>query len=157
MAEPSTFGKNVVIARRPPIRHAWPHLLLLLLALLVPGAASVAEEGGEILFGWRSPVVEVEARLPWLPVDPELSKRLREQAFAELAAFVAEDEAQRAELLAEGIETAGVAWDRRSQVEIAFAAACCLSLLREIDSYTGGAHGNTALESPFWDRERKAL
>ncbi len=121
----------------------------LLLALLVPFAAPVADEGGEVLVAWRSPVVEGEARLPWLPADPELAARLRKTALSALARFVAEAEAQHAALLADGIETAGVPWDRRSRVEIRFAAPCCLSLLREVTGYTGGAHGNTAFESLF--------
>ncbi len=135
----------------------WRLLAFLLLPLFLPRATPLAEEGGEVLVAWRSPVVEVEARLPWLPADPELAARLRETALSALARFVAEAEAQRAALLAEGIETAGVPWDRRSRVEIRFAAPCCLSLLREITGYTGGAHGNTAFESLFWERERKAV
>ena len=140
-------------ARHPGGRlFRWPAPLCLVLLLLVAGPRVAAESGPETLLSWRSPAVEAEARMPWLPADPELAARLRRQAFAELAEFVAEAERGLAELVAENPASAGFPWLWDSRVEIVFAAPCCLSLRRDLDVDSGGAHGNRATESIFWDR-----
>ncbi len=145
-------------ARRPADRlFRWLVHLCLALLLLVAGRPAAGESGPEILLSWRSPAVEAEARMPWLPADPELAARLRREAFAELAEFVADAETELADLVADNLASAGFPrlWD--SRVEIVFSAPCCLSLRRDLDVYSGGAHGNSATQSIFWDRRGKRV
>ncbi len=132
-------------------------LCLALLLLLVTARPAAAGSGAEAVLSWRSPAVEAEARTPWLPADPELAARLRRQAFAELAEFVADAETELADLVTDELASAGFPrlWD--SRVEIVFSAPCCLSLRRDLDVYSGGAHGNRTTRSIFWDRRGKRV
>ncbi len=146
-----------LIRRRADRLSRWLVRLGLALLLLAVGRPAAAESGPDARLGWRSPAVEAEASIPWLPADPELAARLRRQAFAELAEFVADAETELADLVAEDLASAGFPrlWD--SRVEIVFTAPCCLSLRRDLGFYSGGAHGNSLVESIFWDRRTKRV
>jgi hypothetical protein len=112
--------------------------LAALLALAAPAAAQTAPGGAG----------EAEAEIVLAPeadAEPEFAASLRESAEDALGAF----EGWAAE---DGAETGAAPAQFALTDTAAFVSDRWISVRREIWSYTGGAHGNSGVETFLWDR-----
>lgn len=132
-----------------------------LLALLIATAPAVAgpapAPGVDLRF--HSPLVRIEIRLPVLPEDPELARRLEEEAMADAATFLREvwEEALDPLVREFPLSPWRVPRELHRTVTLVHEGARLAALRVESWTYTGGAHGLPALDGLLWDRRERRI
>ncbi|HYF23024.1 MAG TPA: DUF4163 domain-containing protein [Caulobacteraceae bacterium] len=116
------------------------------------GAIAVpADAAAPLSFAQKSEHAEVELKLPEAVTgQPDLHARLYGDGVKELKAFLEGAQADRAELVGEGVPVP--TYSRSVEWRAAAETGKLLSLEGLTAEYTGGAHGNSGYAAVLWDK-----